>query len=75
MSEIRLQYQPLSKNIEAGRLNKAGTMFTSAPRTDVTSDVLWAFIQYGLNVWDGQFSVDGYNITIEKVPSKEVSDV
>lgn len=44
MTKIRIQCSPLTENIYAGRVNKAGTAW-AGEKTDVTRDVLGAVIQ------------------------------
>ena len=53
--QIGVQYQSLSKEIYAGRLNKSRTMFLN--KQVVTQEVLQAVIEWALAKYDGEVAL------------------
>lgn len=73
MSKIRVQCSPLTKNIYAGRINKAGNTWASDP-ADVTSDVLGAVIQKigaGSTIIVRENGKPAYEIEVRAITSAE----
>ena len=56
-----IQYQPLSKTIETGRLNNKRTLFLD--KQDVTDQAIGAVIDYALKAANGVLVMDSDNGT------------
>jgi hypothetical protein len=70
-----VQYQPLSRTIDAGRLGTASDRTIFRDKSDVTGYAIWAVAQWLVahfdgdpyEIWQDVNSDNGYRLTVEKL--------